>query len=361
MNTSMRAVPTGLVTMIVIAISAGISPAAQVPYTITDLGTIAGSNVSRARDINNHAQVVGIAYFPGPGYGYHAFLWDTGTMTDLGPVDATASDASAINDAGQVVGVANTSAYLWEAGLAHNLGLLDGTDLAVARDINTHGQIVGYAYPYGSFARPFLYENGEMTELLTYEDKGAAATVINDLGQVFGSAEAPDGLRHIVRWDDGIITDLGTLGGAWSYALGANNTGQVVGVSRTPYSYDDRPFLYTDGGIEDLGTLGGPKGRAEDINDVGEVVGWSEDADGYSHATLWWDSAIFDLNELLLDGNGWSLSEAGGINDFGQIVGMGINPDGQEHAFLLTPIPEPATLSLLALGVWGLIRNRRKA
>jgi probable HAF family extracellular repeat protein len=49
------------------------------------------------------------------------------------------------------------------------------------------------------------------------------------------------------------------------------------------------------------------------------------------------------------------------INDNGQIVGEGIDPGGNQEAFLLTPdpVPEPATLGLLALGIGVLFAGRK--
>jgi probable HAF family extracellular repeat protein len=48
----------------------------------------------------------------------HAFLWESGSMVDLGTLGGTQSEAVAINPAGQVVGNAMTStgevhATLW--------------------------------------------------------------------------------------------------------------------------------------------------------------------------------------------------------------------------------------------------------
>ena len=57
-----------------------------------------------------------------------------------------------------------------------------------------------------------------------------------------------------------------------------------------------------------------------------------------------------NLNSLIDPGSGWGLYSAQAINDNGQIVGYG-NFAGQTEAFLLTPVPEPATMSLLAMGL----------
>ena len=70
---------------------------------------------------------------------------------------------------------------------------------------------------------------------------------------------------------------------------------------------------------------------------------------------------MVDLNSLIDSISGWELEQAIGINDAGQITGFGWI-GGQRHAFLLTPVPEPATFALLALGLPFLVgRNSRRS
>jgi probable HAF family extracellular repeat protein len=113
--------------------------------------------------------------------------------------------------------------------------------------------------------------------------------------------------------------------------------------------------------MDDLGTLGGSS-SANDINNKGQIVGLFYNADISTwHAFLFENSTMTDLNDLIAPLSGWVLEDARSINEVGQIVGYGTNSNGYGRAFLLTPIPEPSTLSLLSIIFIGIhIYVRRK-
>ena len=67
-----------------------------------------GGEASRARDINDHGQIVG-QFLKSSGAGWGAFLWQNGTMSDLNALSGAASkltlvEANAINATGHIVG-----------------------------------------------------------------------------------------------------------------------------------------------------------------------------------------------------------------------------------------------------------------
>jgi hypothetical protein len=63
------------------------------------------------------------------------------------------------------------------------------------------------------------------------------------------------------------------------------------------------------------------------------------DADFNSHAFLWKDGVMVDLNDLIAKDSPWMLQSAAGINASGQITGQGLI-NGKVHAFLATPCHE---------------------
>jgi probable HAF family extracellular repeat protein len=156
--------------------------------TIIDLPPVPGFPYSVANDVNNSGVVVGSGYFYNTTSS--AFLW---TPTDgirlILPHD-NGSTAWAINDAGDVVGIASSGAFLYRDGVVHDLAALTGGRFFNAFDINNAGSIVGYGWtPHGVFGA--LYEDGILYDLNDLVPPGTDADLehpygINDAGQIVG-------------------------------------------------------------------------------------------------------------------------------------------------------------------------------
>ena len=97
----------GLLAVVILALRSGGSALGQVQYTVTDLGTLGGT-FSEALGINNSGQVVGDAWTSNGAD--HAFLYSGGSMQDLGTLGMVASKATGINDSGEIVG-STTDSY----------------------------------------------------------------------------------------------------------------------------------------------------------------------------------------------------------------------------------------------------------
>jgi probable HAF family extracellular repeat protein len=112
--------------------------------------------------------------------------------------------------------------------------------------------------------------------------------------------------------------------------------------------------------MHDLGSFGGDYGEAHAINAAGVVVGYSSSVEyGLSHAFVYADGSMIDLNSVT-DGLGAQvLMDAVGINDAGQIVANSCNDFGYCAPVLLTPVPEPAAALLLLAGIPVLLWRRK--
>ncbi len=336
-------------------------------YKLFDLGTFGGPSSGITLSVgplNNHGMASSCAdtsvqdpnypninpYFGADPYIQHAFLWQAGTLFDLGTLPGgTSSCAQWISDTGLVAGgstngltdpllsLPEVHAALWVGGIPFDLGTLGGNE-SVAFSVNNYGEVVGgalntiadpytaldgFGVPGATQLHAFLWAFGVMHDLHTLGDgTDSIALTVNDHGQVAGESftnttvNVTTGLPtiHPFLWENGEMKDLGTIGGTYVdpiFSGPLNERGEVVGGMTTEGDVYLHPFLWDGSSINDLGTLGGTYGEALWLNDSGEVVGQSTTSgDQALDAFLWRDGVMTDLKTVAGD----SGSYATGIN-----------------------------------------------
>ncbi len=303
-----------------------------VTYVITDLGTLPGGGLSEALAINNAGQIVGRAYDSAGRQ--RAFLWDNGTMTDLGTLGGSESIAQDINDFTEITGWADTAGgvervFRWHAGYMTDLGTLGGAE-SWGFAISDAGHIVGRADTGSGQEHAFLwlYPGGPMQDIEGLGSSVSEALDINNWTQIVGRA-TPSGYRAFI-WEDGVMSVLSESSPRLTMARGMNDLGQVVCTAGVT------AFVWEDGVSTPLGSIPGyAYPEPYDINEHGVIVGWA--TDGYTFHAFVYDAGVMtDLNTLIPSGTGWTLVQAADINNLGQIVGYG-TVGGQTRAFLLKP------------------------
>jgi probable HAF family extracellular repeat protein len=269
---------------------------------IEDLGSF-GGNQNAAFAINDHGQITGNSQntIPDPfcflGETLRGFLWEKGKMRDLGTLGTgNCVFPGFINERGQIAGDADTTStpnpltgvpthdpFLWENGTMLDLGTLGGAAGFVSGTggsggLNNRGQVIGVSSVASSpgacltegdpNCHPFLWDKGKLIDLNTSTIAGAA-----DFSSTGGST------FDAYLWRNGVATDLGTLGGdCFSAAFAINSQAQAVGVTYLCDGSFSRAFLWENGAIVDLNTLI-PGGSAlqlvlpTDVNDHSEIAG----------------------------------------------------------------------------------------
>jgi probable HAF family extracellular repeat protein len=270
---------------------------------ILDLGTLGGLE-SNAVYVGDGGQVVGFSTINGPpdpfgffGETLRAFVWENGVMRDLGTLggpdsflgygcanlgNALAVGASLTNSIpNSTTGFPTTDPFLWEQGTMLDLGTLGGT-FGFAQCANNRRQVIGDSNLAGDQTQhAFLWERGVLTDLGTLGGDNSNAVAIADSGLVVGSADLPGSeTHHGFLWRRGVMTDLGGLyADPCSNAHGVNIRGQVVGDATNCNGLSLHAFLWESGGpMVDLNTLIPPNSSlhllvAVNINNRGEIVG----------------------------------------------------------------------------------------
>ncbi|WP_157739993.1 hypothetical protein [Micromonospora narathiwatensis] len=294
--------------------------------------------MSEASAINNPGEIVGwsstsagtrhaVRWTPRPGGGGYDPAQDLGTLGGL------YSWATAINDLGEIVGVSQDAggarrAFLWTstAGMTA-LGSVSGSTWCEANDINDRSQVVGYCtVGVGSLStnRPVLWSNGQVRDLDASRGGSGIAMGINDRGDVYGSVRE----QGLALWSG---TTRTILAGTNTTSYGdVNDRREVVG---NWSNFSDHARLFTPtaegGGYEetDLGAFAGDVSVAYDINERGDVVGFSYTADA-TRGFLWDRGTMTEIGTL-----GGPNSPAYGINDRSEVVGQSHLATLELHAY----------------------------
>lgn len=263
-----------------------------------------------------------------------ASVWTgTGTPLDLGSFASGAAEAAGVSSDGSVVvGYSHSSsgyrAFRWTSdGGMQNLGIQSGFLTSYASGVSADGStVVGYNSGQSS-DRAFRWTSGggmQSVGVLSGGTSSYATGISGDGSTIFGYGGSLSGTRAF-RWTSGGgMTDLGVLsGGTASFANGASADGSLI-------------------------------------------VGYSQSASGNS-AFLWQQGVgMMDLQSVLTNAglgsslSGWTLTSATGVtsvNGKTYITGTGTF-NGQDRAFIAA-VPEPSTLTGLALFVGACLRRRR--
>jgi probable HAF family extracellular repeat protein len=354
-------------------LTAAPSAALEQGYLATDL-RVAASLTPVA--LNNRGQILlndalRSATLSGPA----SMFWDEGRTTSIGLLpQGRFSMATGLNDAGQVVGTADTvvtwelpenrivfrapHAFVWQGGGLRDLDpslltMPDGTPFrylpggSFGMDINNHGQVVGMFHtgapdpnsetgltatfhafrtaPGSPIARP----GDDLNAGGAGVNVAAQALLVNNRGQVVGIYQVGEGTPRWFFYDGGATPIAGVPPRPEGSINDLNDAGEMAGQAA-----GRAVVLKAGGGRRELFPSG--SSAALGINNAGQVVGWFDTGSG-RRAFLAERDLVIDLNDRLPAGSGWVLQSASAINDKGQIAGVGVH-QGRAALFRLEPL-----------------------
>jgi probable HAF family extracellular repeat protein len=207
-----------------------------------DLGSFSKRDAEAWGISGDGGTVVGYSFVGTSGSVYHAAVWRTNQMLDLGTLGGATSWARGANlDGTVIVGAAQlldgfNRAFRWtQTGGMENLGVLPGAIRSVAWAVTPDGEtVVGWSGYQNLIHHAFRWTR--QTGMVDLHDGSRynwseADGVSADGTTVVGAAETISGQQHAFRWTAQTgMQDLGVLAGSgtWSEAWAVSADGRIV-------------------------------------------------------------------------------------------------------------------------------------
>jgi probable HAF family extracellular repeat protein len=198
--------------------------------------------------INRHGEMVGGFCDDGCDAmtGMHGFTYDHGSYTTIDYPNlpmGSSTTAYGINSLGKVVGGYCLKTPICPAGIAlpPTHGFLDDNGVFTALDypgavvtgasaINDAGAIVGTYDINLTGPHSFLYQNGVYTNIDYPNANFTAATAINNQGVVAGFYTTTSGIEYGFEYQNGKFTSIGVPGATATGMTGLSDSGVIVGI-----------------------------------------------------------------------------------------------------------------------------------
>lgn len=265
--------------------------------------------------INDSGTVVG--WFPDPAGRFHGFRWDDGVYSVLDAAPGTDTLVSAINDKGDIVGIAFDAPcgrpFKLSGGQYVTLPIpRTGCQTIAPTGINNHGVVVG-TFTDDFFSRSFILSpDGAFTILsippdMTTSASGVVYTFaygVNDAGTVVGAYQDDAGF-HAFEYSGGRFRRLELPGCgdcSGSLATGINNAGTILLKRASPT--DPIAFWLMDGGVAvPFSVPGATIARGSALSNSGRVTGIHQDANNRVRPFVANGSTIVDPLPALWNGS----------------------------------------------------------
>lgn len=355
-------------------------------YNLIQLDNLSplGYSSSSPFSINNLGQAVGGSV--GPSLQFSPVLWNLhGNIQDLGFIETEYSMfgvsglAMSINDHGVVVGNSGNRSFIWDqTNGIKEVKFINATDisseaLAIDNSGTVLGRVNGNQYYFWDHNSGFKLLN--TSSLL--EGTSINLSSINNNGIVVGSISSSGDQQTyaaIGTQEDGMtkLFDLPNL--LTSSATSINNKGQVVGsytLGVGESAFYSRPFLWDPiRGLIDLNIpeefIASPM-SVMSINNAGTILGMI--AGSSVHGFLWDSVNGFRLMNSIID----NANKPENLDLYGLLIPVDINDRGQilisssmdGRGYILSPVtavpePEKVGMFLVGLGLFSIIKRRRK-